>query len=99
MPKRTTAKPRTSRTSSLHNTPSNPLYQQVSCCIQGEFAIVVADHGKAAVAADQLLSLAFNPQGNAYNAGCWLSQCVGLVDRDTKLAERRRKDLAQSYGE
>jgi tetratricopeptide (TPR) repeat protein len=56
------------------------------------------DHAAAAKIAEQLtLLLPDRPEGN-YNAACLFSRCVPLAEKDTRLAESQRRNLAESYG-
>ena len=59
----------------------------------------LGEHAAAAAAAEEMLQIAYNPVDDAYNAGCVLAQCVPLADKDAKIPEAKRKELAQSYAD
>ena len=49
--------------------------------------------------AADLARVAFDPAGDAYKAAGFFARCVPLAEKDDKLPEARRKELAQSYAE
>jgi tetratricopeptide (TPR) repeat protein len=57
------------------------------------------DHARAAAAADGLARLACDPPGDSYNAACFTCHCVTLAEKDARLAEARRKEIAQGYAD
>jgi tetratricopeptide (TPR) repeat protein len=57
------------------------------------------DHARAAAAADELARLGCDPPGDSYNAACLVCRCVTLAAKDARLAEAKRKELAQSYAD
>jgi serine/threonine-protein kinase len=59
----------------------------------------LGDHAGAAEAAADLARVAFDPAGDAYKAAGFFARCVPLAEKDDKLPEARRKELAQSYAD
>jgi tetratricopeptide (TPR) repeat protein len=59
----------------------------------------LGDHARVAVTADELARFGYDPPEDTYNAACFVCCCVTLVEKDTQLAEARRKELAQSYAD
>ncbi len=57
----------------------------------------LGDHEKAVHAAQRLAALGWDPAADAYNGACALAQCVPIVEKDAKLAEAKRRELAGSY--
>jgi serine/threonine-protein kinase len=57
------------------------------------------DHAAAADTAGRLSEAALNPVNDVYNAACYLARCGPLAEKDDKLPEAKRKELAQSYGD
>jgi hypothetical protein len=59
----------------------------------------LADHARFAATADDLAGFGYDPAGDTYHAACLLCRCVPLADKDARLAEVRRKELARSYAD
>jgi serine/threonine-protein kinase len=59
----------------------------------------LGEHAPAAEAAAELARVAFKPADDAYNAACLLARCVPLAEKDAKLSEAKRKELAKSYSD
>jgi tetratricopeptide (TPR) repeat protein len=59
----------------------------------------VADHAQLAATADELARFGYDPAADTYNAACMLCSCATLADKDTRLAEDGRKELAERYAE
>jgi tetratricopeptide (TPR) repeat protein/predicted Ser/Thr protein kinase len=59
----------------------------------------LADHAGAAQAAADLARIAADPAGDAYKAACFYSRCIPLAEKDARLREARRQELARSYGD
>jgi serine/threonine-protein kinase len=57
----------------------------------------LGEHMAAAAAAEEMLTCGADPATDAYNAACLLAQCGPLAQKDAKLAQPKRKELAQSY--
>src|SRR5262249_49859203 len=43
--------------------------------------------------------LGWNAPVDAYDAACFLSQCIPIVAKHDKLADKQRKEAAQFYGD
>src|SRR5262249_22313103 len=52
-----------------------------------------------AEAAAQLGRAAVDPAGDVYSAACYLARCVPLAEKDAKLPEAKRQELARSYAD
>jgi hypothetical protein len=59
----------------------------------------LGEHAGAAEAAADLARVAYEPAGDAYKAACFFSRCVPLVEKDAKLPEAQRKELAKTYAD
>jgi tetratricopeptide (TPR) repeat protein len=85
----------------LASNPRHPFYRSVFCGNRQQRAAMLleqGEHASAALAAAELAHGAVDPIVDTYNAACFLSLCIPLAQKDTKLPEARRKELAQSYG-
>jgi serine/threonine-protein kinase len=56
-------------------------------------------HAAAAAAAEEMLTIGPNPATDAYTAAGLLAQCVLLAEKDSKVLESKRKELAQGYAD
>jgi tetratricopeptide (TPR) repeat protein len=65
----------------------------------GKGRLGLADHVRAAAAAEELARFGFEPAEDNYEAASLLGGCAALAVKDTKLAEPKRKELAQSYSD
>jgi serine/threonine-protein kinase len=86
----------------LEANPRHPFYRVVYCENRQMLAATLldlGDHAAAAEAAADLARVAFNPAGDAYKAAGFFSRCVPLAEKDAKLPEAKRKDLAKSYAD
>jgi serine/threonine-protein kinase len=86
----------------LEANPRDPFYRGVLRECRRELAATLLDlgeHAGAAAAAADLARVAYEPAGDAYKASAFLSRCVPLAEKDTKLPEAKRKELAKSYGD
>jgi tetratricopeptide (TPR) repeat protein len=86
----------------LDSNPRNPFFRLVSREIHRDLATALlglGDHAGAARAAAELAHVAYEPANDAYKAACFFSGCISLAQKDAKLPEARRKELAQSYGD
>jgi serine/threonine-protein kinase len=54
-------------------------------------------HVEAAMAADRLAQVAVDLPSDLYNAACYLARCGPLAEKDDKLPEAKRKELARQY--
>jgi eukaryotic-like serine/threonine-protein kinase len=57
------------------------------------------DHAAAVKMAEELLKASVNPAKDTYNAACFLSRCVPLAEKDSRLTESERRTQAQNYGD
>jgi eukaryotic-like serine/threonine-protein kinase len=64
-----------------------------------ETLLELKDHAAAAVAAQEFLQAAVEPPRDAYTAAVLLAGCVRLAAQDERLPERRRQELAATYGD
>jgi tetratricopeptide (TPR) repeat protein/predicted Ser/Thr protein kinase len=85
----------------LEANPRHPYFRGVFCDNRQVLAatlLELGDHAGAALAAADLARIAFNPSGDAYKAACFFSRCIPLAQKDAKLYEAQRQELAKSYG-
>jgi eukaryotic-like serine/threonine-protein kinase len=59
----------------------------------------LADHARLAATADDLARSACDPAKDSYDASALLAHCVTLARKDSKLAETKRSDIAQTYAD
>jgi tetratricopeptide (TPR) repeat protein len=59
----------------------------------------LADHNRLAATADELARFGYDPVADTYNAACMLCSCMTLAGKDARLAEDRRRELAENYTE
>jgi serine/threonine-protein kinase len=64
-----------------------------------EARLGLGEYVNAAVAAQQLLRIEFEPATNAYHAARFLCRCQVLAGKDAKLSEAKRKELMQAYSD
>ena len=57
------------------------------------------DQAAAVQAAEKLRDLAWDPPGNAYDAGCALALCIPVVEKDDPLNAEKRQAAVQFYGD
>ena len=86
----------------LKANPRNPFYRE--CFRNNRQALAatlidLADHTASAATAVQLLQIAVDPPKDAYRAAGFLARCVSLAEKDTKIPEAKRKELARNYGD
>jgi tetratricopeptide (TPR) repeat protein len=74
------------------------LYQENLLAMSSSYA-ALGDHARLAATADELARFGFAPGKDTYTAASMVSDCIGLVDKDTKLAAAQRKELAERYAE
>jgi serine/threonine protein kinase/tetratricopeptide (TPR) repeat protein len=65
----------------------------------GKCRLGLADHVQAATTAEELVRFAFEPAEDNYEAASLFGGCAVLATKDAKLAEAKRKELAQDYGD
>jgi hypothetical protein len=84
----------------LRANPRHPAYRAFLRNNLSEFCYVLldlGDHAAAADAAGKLARAAVEPAEDAYNAACFLALCVPLAEKDGKLPEAGRQELARGY--
>jgi tetratricopeptide (TPR) repeat protein len=69
----------------------NNLSTQANCHLQ------LGDHARLAATADELARFGYDSVNDTYNAASFLSRCATLTDKDARLDEAQRKELAQRY--
>jgi serine/threonine protein kinase/Tfp pilus assembly protein PilF len=86
----------------LEANPRHPFYREVYSDTRRVLAATLLELGEyagAAEAAADLARLAFEPAGDAYKAAGFFARCIPLAEKDAKLPEAKRKELAQSYAD
>src|SRR5439155_1487968 len=86
----------------LKANPRHPTYRQF---YRNHLSVLTAAHAglleqqEAVRTAETCRDLGWDPPADAYDAACFLSQCVPIVARHDKLDDGRRKEAAQFYGD
>jgi serine/threonine-protein kinase len=86
----------------LDTNPRHPFYRKLFCQHREVLAatlLELSEHASAALAAADLARIAFDPANDAYKAVGFFGRCIPLAERDSKLSEARRPELAHSYAE
>jgi tetratricopeptide (TPR) repeat protein/tRNA A-37 threonylcarbamoyl transferase component Bud32 len=86
----------------LDANPRNPFYRAVlreNRQLLATTLLELGEHAGAAAAAADLALVAREPAGDAFKAAGFFARCIPLAEKDTKLSEVRRKELAKSYGD
>jgi serine/threonine-protein kinase len=86
----------------LETNPRHPFYRTVARDINENWAetfVQLGDHAETARAADRLGQTAVEPPKDLSNAARFLCRCVPLVEKDTKLPDARRQELARQYAD
>jgi tetratricopeptide (TPR) repeat protein len=86
----------------LKANPRNPIYRQLFIPNRGLLVCTLAalgDHSKAGKIAEQLATVDIATATDAYQAACFLAQCVSVANKDTKLPQDKRQGLADSYAD
>jgi serine/threonine protein kinase/Tfp pilus assembly protein PilF len=86
----------------LKTGPRSPVYQEAyrtNLRVLAWSQVGLADHARLAAVAHDLAHLDFNPAYDSFVAACYLSLCTTLVEKDTRLNETRRQELAQNYAD
>ena len=60
-------------------------------------SIHLGDHAAAVLKAEELAGLEVFRIEDTYNAACYVAQCIPLAQKDAKLAETKRQELAAAY--
>jgi tetratricopeptide (TPR) repeat protein len=88
--------------SALKANPKNRIYQQF---YRNSLAVLVktnaglGDPVGANAAAEKMRDLAWDPLDNAYNAACYLSLCIPIVQKDDKASKEQRDKQARFYAD
>jgi serine/threonine protein kinase len=61
--------------------------------------LVLADHVRLAMTADDMARFAYEPVNDTFDAACMMSSCVTLASKDTGLTEAGRKEMVQHYAD
>ena len=86
----------------LRAEPRHPTYRlgfSLHLAASCEVLVRLGDHQKAADAADELARFAHDPVVDAYDAARVVSLCVPLAEKDSRLTEAKRKELAAAYAD
>jgi serine/threonine-protein kinase len=86
----------------LEDYPRNGYYRQAFSAHRELLASTLLDLGEhvgTAEAAADLARIAFEPADDAYKAAGFFCRCSALAEKDTKLPQARRQELAGSYAE
>jgi serine/threonine protein kinase/Flp pilus assembly protein TadD len=67
--------------------------------VLAEARLGLGEHAAAAAATQKMLRFGHEPVKDGYNGARFLALCVALADKDTKLPEGKRRQLARAYGE
>jgi tetratricopeptide (TPR) repeat protein len=59
----------------------------------------LTDHAQVATTAEELARFGYQPARDTYNAACLLCDCATLAGKDGRLAEAKRRELAQAYAD
>ena len=86
----------------LKANPRNPGYRQfyrnnLAVLIQANAGL--GDQAGAKQAAEKLRDLGWDPPGNAYDAACYLSLCIPIVQKDDQATKEERDEQAAFYGD
>jgi tetratricopeptide (TPR) repeat protein len=86
----------------LKANPRNPRYRQF---YRNHLSVLSAayagllEQAEAVRTAETCRDLGWDAPADAYNAACFLSQCIPIVAQRTKLDEKQRQEAAQFYGD
>jgi hypothetical protein len=86
----------------LKANPRHPTYRQFYRNYLSALTGVLAgqlEQQDAVRTAEDCRDLGWNAPADAYDAACFLSQCVPVVAKHDKLDDQRRKEAAQFYGD
>jgi hypothetical protein len=64
-----------------------------------ETLLGLLDHAAAAKMAEELFKASVDPANDTYNVACYLSLCVPLAEKDSKLTEVERRTQSQGYAD
>jgi serine/threonine-protein kinase len=86
----------------LKANPQNVTYREFyrnNLSILSSACVELGDHAGAVEAAQKLARWAFEPMSDNYNSACLVSRSIVLAEKDSKLPEARRKELARTYAD
>jgi hypothetical protein len=86
----------------LKANPRNPMYRQFYRNNLAELIRTNAglgDRRGATTAAEKLRDLGWDPPGSAYDAACYLSLCIPIIQRDEKATQDERDKQMAFYGD
>jgi serine/threonine protein kinase/tetratricopeptide (TPR) repeat protein len=75
------------------------LFYHNNLCTLAESHRQLGEHAQLATTADELARFGYDPVNDPYNAACDLCRCAVLADKDTKLDDGQRKELAKGYAD
>jgi tetratricopeptide (TPR) repeat protein len=67
--------------------------------VAAHILIALGEHESVPKRVADFLEMTGNIAGETYHAACYLALCVPLAEKDGKLPEAKRKELAQQYAE
>jgi tetratricopeptide (TPR) repeat protein len=82
--------------------PRNPVYRQYfweNRQLAADTLLELGEHAAAAEAATDLARHAFQPADDAYKAAGFFARSIRLAEKDGKLPQAQRQELAKSYGD
>jgi tetratricopeptide (TPR) repeat protein len=79
--------------------PSYCIFFRNNRWVMGEALLRLGRHAEAATTADQLGQSAVYGVPDYYQAAAYLARCVPLVEKDDKLPEAKRTELARNYSD
>jgi serine/threonine-protein kinase len=86
----------------LDANPQSPRYREVLRGNRQQLAAALLELGEHAAAAEvavELARISGDPANDDYTAASFFCRCVVLAEKDTKLPQVRRQELAKSYGD
>jgi serine/threonine protein kinase len=86
----------------LKANPRHPTYRQdyrIHLGLLTEVHARLLELDDAVRTAETCRDLGWNAPANAYDAACFLSQCIPIVAKHDKLDDKQRKEAAQFYGD
>jgi tetratricopeptide (TPR) repeat protein/tRNA A-37 threonylcarbamoyl transferase component Bud32 len=86
----------------VNSDPRNVTYRRYWRMNRRDLAQLLArlgEHTAAAQTADELISIAFQPGDNAYDAACVFSQCSSIAEHDPVLSIAMRQAVSQIYAD
>jgi tetratricopeptide (TPR) repeat protein len=90
------------QSNALKSNPQHAVYRQYLYNHYWNLAEVLlrqGEHGAAAGAAAESAGVFPDRGGSLYDAACYLARCVPLAEKDARLPEEKRRELAGQYAE